>query len=119
MRCLFVLLVVASALALEAKPGDIVTLDGVLIYSQGEDDRQRTIVYPALRLRKALIIIDAGARGPQTRLVRLRLNRQLETSFRRLKGKQVRVSGKIHYYWFGPNRLPNPAHLEAFTISAR
>jgi len=29
------------------------------------------------------------------------------------------VSGKLHYFEFGPNRFPNPAHLEVFTMTAR
>lgn len=117
--CLFLLLAETDALPLEVKQGDIVTLDGVLILSQGEDARQRQVIYPAIQLRRPLVVNDAGGHNPETRVVKLRLNRQQETSFRRLKGKQVRVSGKIHFYWFGPNKLPNPAHLEVFSISAR
>lgn len=112
-------LTAAGAWALDVKPGDIVTCDGVLILAQGADERQSQVVYPAIQLRRTLRVVDAAPPYPQTRLLRLRLNRQQDIAFRRLRGKQVRVSGRIHYFWFGPNTLPNPAHLEVFTIGAR
>ena len=103
----------------EVKPGDIVTCDGVLILSQGEDEHQRQVIYPGIQLRRPLKVIDAVAPFPETRLLKLRLSGQQEIAFRRFLGKQARVSGRIHYFWFGPNILPHPAHLEVFTINPR
>jgi len=112
-------LTAAGAWALDVKPGDIVTCDGVLILAQAADEHQGQVTYPAIQLRRTLRVIDAAPPFPQTRLLRLRLNRQQDIAFRRWRGKQVRVSGRIHYFWFGPNTLPNPAHLEVFTIGPR
>jgi hypothetical protein len=113
------LLQAAAALSDEIRPGDVATLDGVLAYSQGEDDRRRPVVYPAIRLRRPLVVVDAGERLPGVELVKLRLNRQQEADFRRMKGRQARVSGRLHFFRFGPNTLPNPIHLEVFAIHER
>lgn len=109
----------ASAWALTVTPGETVTVDGILTLSRGEDDRKLEVVYPALRLRKPLLVDDGSGNFLEVTLLKLRMNRQQEGLFRRLKGRQVRVSGKIHYFEFGPNRLPNPAHFEVFMMTPR
>jgi hypothetical protein len=109
----------ASAWALTVTPGEAVTVDGILTLSRGEDDRKLEVVYPALRLRKPLLVDDGSGNFCEVTLLKLRMNRQQEGLFRRLKGRQVKVSGKIHYFEFGPNRFPNPAHFEVFTMAPR
>lgn len=108
-----------SACALIVKPGDTVTLDGILTLSRGEDERRREVVYPSLRLRKPLVVDDGSGNLCEVTLLKLRLNRQQEFVFRRLNGKQAKVFGKIYYFEFGPNMFPNPAHVEVFTLTAR
>lgn len=112
-------LMAAAALALTVKPGGTVTVDGILTLSRGEDDRQQEVIYPAIRLRKPLVVDDGSGNLIEVALLKLRMNRQQEVVFRRLNGKQAKVSGKLHYFEFGPNRFPNPAHLEVFTMTAR
>lgn len=112
-------LMAAAAWALTVKPGGTVTVDGVLTLSRGEDDRQQEVIYPAIRLRKPLVVDDGSGNLIEVALLKLRMNRQQEVVFRRLNGKQAKVSGKLHYFEFGPNRFPNPAHLEVFTMTAR
>ncbi len=109
----------ASAWALTVTPGETVTVDGILTLSRGEDDRKLEVVYPALRLRKPLLVDDGSGNFCEVTLLKLRMNRQQESLFRRLKGRQVRVSGKIHYFEFGPNRFPNPAQFEVFMMAPR
>jgi len=109
----------ASAWAQSVKPGETVTVDGVLTLSRGEDDRKLEVIYPAVRLRRPLVVNDGSGDRIEVTLLKLRMNRQQEAVFRRLKGKQTRVSGQFYYFQFGPNRLPNPAHLEVFTMTAR
>lgn len=113
------LMAAAPAWALTVKPGGTVTVDGVLTLSRGEDDRRREVIYPAIRLRKPLVVDDGSGNLIEVALLKLRMNRQQEVVFRRLNGKQAKVSGKLHYFEFGPNRFPNPAHLEVFTMTAR
>jgi hypothetical protein len=113
------LMTAAPAWALVVKPGENLTLDGILTSARGEDDRQREVVYPAIRLRKPLVVDDGSGHLLEVTLLKLRLNRQQEVVFRRLNGKRVKVFGKIHYYEFGPNMFPNPAHFEVFTLTPR
>jgi hypothetical protein len=109
----------ASAWAQSVKPGETVTVDGVLTLSRGDDDRKLEVIYPAVRLRKPLVVNDGSGDWIEVTLLKLRMNRQQEAVFRRLNGKQASVSGKLLYFEFGPNRFPNPAHLEVFTMTAR
>lgn len=109
----------APAWAQPVKPGETVTVDGVLALSRSDDDRRLEVVYPAIRLRKPLVLNDGSGDLIEVSLLKLRMNRQQEAVFRRLKGKQAKVSGKLHYFEFGPNQFPNPAHLEVSAMTAR
>ncbi|MCU0602153.1 MAG: hypothetical protein MUC33_05760 [Desulfobacterales bacterium] len=122
--CVLILLVCwimvsAPAWAQSVKPGETVTVDGVLTLSRGEDDRKLEVIYPAVRLRRPLVVNDGSGNWIEVALLKLRMNRQQEAVFRRLNGKQTRVSGKFLYFEFGPNRFPNPAHLEVSAMTAR
>jgi hypothetical protein len=113
------IMVSAPAWAQTVKPGDTVTVDGVLTLSRGVDERKLEVVYPAVRLRRPLVVNDGSGDWIEVTLLKLRMNRQQEPVFRRLNGRQARVSGKLLYFEFGPNRFPNPAHLEVSTMTAR
>ena len=113
------IMVSASAWAQSVKPGETVTVDGVLTLSRGVDERKLEVIYPAVRLRRPLVVDDGSGDWIEVTLLKLRMNRQQEPVFRRLNGRQARVSGKLLYFEFGPNRFPNPAHLEVLTMSAR
>jgi hypothetical protein len=113
------LMTASPARALTVRPGENVTLDGILTSARGEDDRQREVVYAAIRLRKPLVVDDGSGHLRGISLLKLRLDRQQEIVFRRLNGKRVKAFGKIHYFEFGPNMFPNPAHFEVFTLTPR
>ena len=63
--CVLILLVCwimvsAPAWAQSVKPGETVTVDGVLTLSRGEDDRKLEVIYPAVRLRRPLVVNDGS-----------------------------------------------------------
>ena len=65
------------------------------------------------------MVNDGSGDWIEVSLLKLRMNRQQEAVFRRWDGKQARVSGQLRYFGFGPNRFPNPAHLEVSAMTAR
>ncbi len=103
----------------EVKVGEMVVLDGVFIVADGEDIHERPVKYEAIKLAGPIIIVYEDGVDPDVKLMTLWLTENQKNVFRRLLGKQVRVTGKVAYYWFGPSTMPNPAKLQVIDVRQR
>jgi len=106
----------ALAISQKIKEKENVILSGKLVEAKGEDIQEKPVTYHGLQLNQPIVIIYEDGEAEAV-ILKLWLNKQQEAIFRKLLGKQVHVSGKIHYYWFGPSTMPNPAKLEVTNIS--
>jgi hypothetical protein len=103
----------------KVKVGQIVVLDGVFIVAEGEDIQERPVKYEAIKLAEPITIVFEDGEDPNVKLMTLWLNKDQKNVFRRLLGKQVRVTGTVDYYWFGPSTMPNPAKLQVIDVRQR
>ncbi len=103
----------------KVKVGEMVVLDGVFIVAEGEDIQEKPVKYEAIKLAEPITIVYEHGEDPDVKLMKLWLTENQKNVFRRLLGKQVRVTGKVDYYWFGPSTMPNPAKLQLIDVKQR
>lgn len=97
------------------KEDESITLNGKLIIAKGENINEKAVKYKALLLNQPIIIIYEDGEATVTTIT-LWLNKKQESVFKKLLGKQVKVTGKISYIWHGPSTMPNPAKFEVTDI---
>ncbi len=95
--------------------GENAILSGKFVEVKGVDIHEKPVTYHALQLNQPIIIVYEDGEAEAT-ILKLWLNKDQALIFEKLLGKQVSVSGKIHYYWFGPSTMPNPAKLQVTNI---
>lgn len=104
------------------KEEQTVTLIGKFVKATGEDARERTVTFDALKLDKPITIMyDEGVgylSKAETDTFKLWLSKQQEIEFKKLLNQQVKVTAKVHYYWFGPSTFPIAEKLEVSRIDS-
>ncbi len=118
---LFAVLVtlITQAIAGEARTvraGDTVTLNGTFSIEKGIDNLERTVRYQAMKLNEPINIEFGEGREDKIQNLKLWLQKLPPEAFAKHRGKQLIVSGRIHYYSMGPSTFPNPAKLEVFSV---
>lgn len=111
--------VAAETFATEAqtvREGDRVTLKGTFSIETGSDNHERIVRYQAVKLNVPIDIEFEDGRETNVQRLKLWLHAMPRDTFSKYRGKQLIVSGRVHYFSMGPSTFPNPAKLEVFAV---
>jgi len=113
-----IMLVICSTVFAESQKlieGNNVNLAGKLVIAEDEGN-EGMVKYRAIRLNQPVIIKHEDGETAVTTVTLWFTDKKQEAIFKKLKGKMVQAVGTLHYYWYGPSAMPNPAKLEVINI---
>lgn len=99
------------------REGDTVTLRGTFSIEKGIDKYgEPTVRYQALNLDEPIDIVFEDGRENNIGHLKLWLQQVPPDTFKKYRGKQLAVTGRVHYFSMGPSTFPNPAKLEVLSV---
>ena len=100
----------------EIREEQTVTLIGKISKEVGELSNGNIVHFEAFKPAKPIVILYDVQEKETVTLFSLWLDKKQKVEIKKLLNKHVKITGKVHYYFFGPSTFPTAAKLEVIKM---